>query len=342
MPAAEIASGIPWELADDVPPRTFASLGLDSRLMAGCADMGYDETRPVQTAVIPLALEGRDVVACAETGTGKTLAFVVPILQRLLAELPPYGDEAREPFTRALILAPTRELAAQIEDTIVGLTYHSPCSSVPVYGGVEMWPQERALKAGVDIVVATPGRLMDHMRHGSGDFLRVQTLVLDEGDRMLDMGFWPDVQRILGSLPKDRQTLLFSATMPNEIVSLAKEMQRDPRYVQIGGRQGAVARTITHAMEEVETRDKVDRLAKLHPPGRRRPGAGVRAHQDRRRQGRPQPAGQGRARRGPARRSLAARPAARGRGLPFGPASRCWWPPTSPPAASTSTASPSS
>jgi ATP-dependent RNA helicase RhlE len=263
MPAAEIASGIPWELADDVPPRTFASLGLDSRLMAGCADMGYDETRPVQTAVIPLALEGRDVVACAETGTGKTLAFVVPILQRLLAELPPYGDEAREPFTRALILAPTRELAAQIEDTIVGLTYHSPCSSVPVYGGVEMWPQERALKAGVDIVVATPGRLMDHMRHGSGDFLRVQTLVLDEGDRMLDMGFWPDVQRILGSLPKDRQTLLFSATMPNEIVSLAKEMQRDPRYVQIGGRQGAVARTITHAMEEVETRDKVDRLAKF-------------------------------------------------------------------------------
>jgi len=237
-----VADGIPWELADDVPPRTFASLGLDARLMAGCNDMGYEETRPVQTAVIPLALEGKDVVACAETGTGKTLGFVVPILQRLLIEQPPYGDEAREPFTRALILAPTRELASQIEDTIVGLTYHSPCSSVPVYGGVEMWPQERALKAGVDIVVATPGRLMDHMRHGSGDFLRVQTLVLDEADRMLDMGFWPDVQRILGALPKDRQTLLFSATMPNEIVTLAKEMQRDPHYVQIGRRQGA-ART---------------------------------------------------------------------------------------------------
>jgi ATP-dependent RNA helicase RhlE len=262
VPAAAVADGIPWELADDVPPRTFASLGLDARLMAGCNDMGYEETRPVQTAVIPLALEGKDVVACAETGTGKTLGFVVPILQRLLIELPPYGDEAREPFTRALILAPTRELASQIEDTIVGLTYHSPCSSVPVYGGVEMWPQERALKAGVDIVVATPGRLMDHMRHGSGDFLRVQTLVLDEADRMLDMGFWPDVQRILGALPKDRQTLLFSATMPNEIVTLAKEMQRDPHYVQIGRRQGA-ARTITHAMEEVETRDKVDHLARF-------------------------------------------------------------------------------
>ncbi len=257
-----MASEIPWLLADDVPPVVFATMGLDKRLMSGCIDMGYAETRPVQTAVIPLALDGRDVVACAETGTGKTLGFVVPILQRLLTEQPPYGDEAREPYTRALILAPTRELAAQIEDTIVGLTYHTPCSSVPVYGGVEMGPQERALKAGVDIVVATPGRLMDHMRHSSTDFLRVQTLVLDEADRMLDMGFWPDVQRILGSLPKDRQTLLFSATMPNEIVTLAKEMQRDPHYVQIGRRQGA-ARTITHAMEEVETRDKVDRLAKF-------------------------------------------------------------------------------
>ena len=257
-----MAGDIPWLLSDDVPPVVFATMGLDQRLMSGCVDMGYAETRPVQTAVIPLALDGRDVVACAETGTGKTLGFVVPILQRLLTEQPPYGDEAREPYTRALILAPTRELAAQIEDTIVGLTYHTPCSSVPVYGGVEMGPQERALKAGVDIVVATPGRLMDHMRHSSTDFLRVQTLVLDEADRMLDMGFWPDVQRILGSLPKDRQTLLFSATMPNEIVTLAKEMQRDPHYVQIGRRQGA-ARTITHKMEEVETRDKVDRLARF-------------------------------------------------------------------------------
>ena len=262
MPTPEIATDIPWELGDDIPSRTFASLGLDSRLMAGCADMGYEDTRAVQTAVIPMALEGRDVVACAETGTGKTLGFVVPILQRLLTEQPPYGDSQREFYTRALILAPTRELASQIEDTIVGLTYPTPCSSVPVYGGVEMGPQERALKAGVDIVVATPGRLMDHMRHDSCDFTRVQTLVLDEADRMLDMGFWPDVQRILGALPKDRQTVLFSATMPNEIITLAREMQRNARYVQIGRRQGA-ARTITHAIEEVETRDKVDWLARF-------------------------------------------------------------------------------
>ncbi|MEZ5293448.1 MAG: DEAD/DEAH box helicase [Vicinamibacterales bacterium] len=262
LPQVDIATDIPWELGDDVPPVTFASLGLDTRLMAGCHDMGYQETRPVQTTVIPLALQNLDVVACAETGTGKTLGFVVPILQRLLIEQPPYHDPLREPYTRALILAPTRELASQIEDTIVGLTYHTPCSSAPVYGGVEMWPQERALKAGVDIVVATPGRLMDHMRHDSCDFTRVQTLVLDEADRMLDMGFWPDVRKILGALPKDRQTLLFSATMPNEVVTLAREMQRSARYVQIGRRQGA-ARTITHAMEEVETRDKVERLARF-------------------------------------------------------------------------------
>jgi ATP-dependent RNA helicase RhlE len=211
--------------------------------MAGCLDMGFEETRPVQSAVIPLALAGRDVVACAETGTGKTLAFVFPILQALLEELPGYGDDAHEAFTRALILAPTRELAVQIEDTITGLTYHSPCSSIAVYGGVEMGPQERALKAGVDIVVATPGRLMDHMRHGATDFVRLQVLVLDEADRMCDMGFWPDVQRIVLALPRDRRTLLFSATLPNEVLKLANEMLREPRFVQIGSRQGA-ARTI--------------------------------------------------------------------------------------------------
>ena len=189
----------------------FASLGFDKRLAAGLVDLGFAGTRPVQGAVIPLALAGHDVVACAETGTGKTLAFTAPILQRLLTEQPHYHDPAREPYTRALILAPTRELAVQIEDTLVGLTYHAPVTTAPVFGGVEMGPQERALKAGVDIVVATPGRLMDHMRHDAVDLLRVQVLVLDEADRMMDMGFWPDVQRILSALPPDRQTLLFSA-----------------------------------------------------------------------------------------------------------------------------------
>ena len=186
--------------------------------------LGFEGTRPVQGAVIPLALEGHDVVACAETGTGKTLAFAAPIIERLLSETPGYGDPARENYTRALILAPTRELAVQIEDSLVGLTYHTPVTSAAVFGGVEMGPQERALQAGVDIVVATPGRLMDHMRHSNTDFVRVQVLVLDEADRMMDMGFWPDVQKIMTALPPDRQTLLFSATLPGEIQRMAKEM----------------------------------------------------------------------------------------------------------------------
>ncbi len=244
--------------ADPVP---FASLHFDKRLAAGLADLGFEGTRPVQGAVIPLALAGHDVVACAETGTGKTLAFAAPILQRLLRDQPHYGDPARESYTRALILAPTRELAVQIEDTLVGLTYHAPCTTAPVFGGVEMGPQERALKAGVDIIVATPGRLMDHMRHDAVDLLRVQVLVLDEADRMLDMGFWPDVQRILSALPPERQTLLFSATLPGEILRMATEMLRSPRFVQVG--QRGAARTITHAMQTVESGEKIDWLAKF-------------------------------------------------------------------------------
>jgi ATP-dependent RNA helicase RhlE len=227
--------------------------------MSGVVDLGFEGTRPVQGAVIPRALADRDVVACAETGTGKTLAFALPILQRLLGEQPGYGDALREPYTRALILAPTRELVVQIEDTLVGLTYHTPVSTAPVYGGTPMDPQERALRAGADIIVATPGRLMDHMRHGVPDFVRLQVLVLDEADRMMDMGFWPDVQRIIGTLPPDRQTLLFSATMPAEILRLAREVQRQPHYLQVGANRGA-ARTIRHSMQPIGRREKADWL----------------------------------------------------------------------------------
>ena len=156
----------------DAPPVPFDSMGFDPRLEPAFTQLGFEGTRPVQGAVIPIALEGHDVVACAETGTGKTLAFAAPIIERLLSETPGYGDPAREHYTRALILAPTRELAVQIEDSIVGLTYHTPVTRRAVFGGVEMGPQERALKAGVDIVVATPGRLMDHMRHSDTDFVR--------------------------------------------------------------------------------------------------------------------------------------------------------------------------
>jgi ATP-dependent RNA helicase RhlE len=252
---------LPWENVDvDVAPIPFDSMGFDRRLETAFHSLDFASTRPVQGAVIPIALEGHDVVACAETGTGKTLAFAAPIIERLLSETPAYGDPAREHYTRALILAPTRELAVQIEDSLVGLTYHTPVTTAAIYGGVEMGPQERALQAGVDIVVATPGRLMDHMRQGNTDFVRVNVLVLDEADRMMDMGFWPDVQKIMTALPPDRQTLLFSATLPGEIQRMAKEMLKEPRYVQVGTRGGA-ARTIDHQMVQVGRDEKIDWLA---------------------------------------------------------------------------------
>jgi ATP-dependent RNA helicase RhlE len=236
-------------------------MSLDERLLSGIRDLGWAETRPVQSGVIPLALAGHDVIACAETGTGKTAAFLVPILQRFLAPIrvPDPSGHAKL-GTRALVLAPTRELAVQIEDQVQGLTYHTTLSSIAVYGGVPMDIQERALRAGVDIIVATPGRLMDHMRHDSTNFSGLEVLVLDEADRMLDMGFWPDVQRILSALPAVRQTLLFSATIPAEVLKLTQEFLRDPRYVQVG-RRGGPAQTISHAIQTVAAREKTQWLA---------------------------------------------------------------------------------
>ena len=240
----------------DPAPIPFARLSLDDRLLGGIRDLGWSDTRPVQSGVIPLALSNADVIACAETGTGKTAAFLVPILQRFLNVPPP--QPAR---TRALVLAPTRELAVQIEDQVQGLTYHTTISSVAVYGGVPMDIQERALRAGVDIIVATPGRLMDHMRHASIDFAGLEVLVLDEADRMLDMGFWPDVQRIMSALPAVRQTLLFSATLPAEVLKLTQEFLRDPKYVQVG-RRGGPAQTISHAAQIVPANEKTQWLAR--------------------------------------------------------------------------------
>ncbi len=248
---------LPYEPhAFDPAPIPFDQLTLDSRLLSGIRDLGWQETRAVQSGVIPFALDGSDVIACAETGTGKTAAFLVPILQRFLTEAPP-----GRPRTRALVLAPTRELAVQIEDQVQGLTYHTAISSIAVYGGVPMDIQERALRAGADIVVATPGRLMDHMRHDSVDFSGLEILVLDEADRMLDMGFWPDVRRILAALPARRQTLLFSATMPGEVLKLTQEFLREPKLVQVG-RRGGPAQTITHAVQTVPAAEKTQWLAR--------------------------------------------------------------------------------
>jgi len=249
-------AAIPYEPSSfDPAPIAFDRLSLDVRLLSGIRDLGWTETRSIQSGVIPFALSGDDVIACAETGTGKTAAFLVPILQRFLNEPPP-----ATPKTRALVLAPTRELAVQIEDQVQGLTYHTTISSIAVYGGVPMDIQERALRAGADIVVATPGRLMDHMRHESVDYSALEILVLDEADRMLDMGFWPDVQRILSGLPAERQTLLFSATMPGEVLKLTQEFLRDPKLVEVG-RRGGPARTISHAIQTVPANQKTQWLA---------------------------------------------------------------------------------
>jgi len=236
----------------------FDTLALDPSLLEGVQLRGFTSTTPIQSAVIPIALEGADVIGCADTGTGKTVAFVLPILHRLL-------QAGAEPgHTRVLILAPTRELCVQIEDDVQGFAYHTNLTSVAVYGGVGMDAQERALRAGVDIVVATPGRLMDHQRNGAVDFSHVQVLVLDEADRMMDMGFWPDVRRIVSTLPglESRQTLLFSATMPDEVMKLADEVVRDAKYVQVGS-AGGPARSITHAVETVPSSQKTEWLAKF-------------------------------------------------------------------------------
>ncbi len=199
------------------------------------------------------------LIACAETGTGKTAAFVLPILERLLARrtAAQVGDAAR---TAVLILTPTRELAVQIEDDIEGFSYHTGLSSVAVYGGSPSDPQERALRSGVDIVVATPGRLMDHMRMGATDFSALEVLVLDEADRMMDMGFWPDITRIVSELPHDRQTLMFSATMPEEVMTRARAITRDARMIESGARNGP-ARTISHQAVFVPSGEKASWLA---------------------------------------------------------------------------------
>ena len=202
---------------------SFDTFDFDPAVRRGIADLGFHQPTPIQRAALPPALAGRDVLACAMTGSGKTAAFALPLIQRLAR-----GRNARNGSTRALVLAPTRELAAQVEEHLAGLGRHTRVRSAAVFGGVNAGPQERALRSGVDVVVATPGRLLDHMGSGHARFDGLEVLVLDEADRMLDMGFLPDVRRILAALPRKRQTLFFSATMPAPIVALSREMLTDP------------------------------------------------------------------------------------------------------------------
>jgi ATP-dependent RNA helicase RhlE len=246
-------------LTPDVAPRRFTDLISVPALLMGVEDRRFEHTTPIQSAVFDTVAAGHDLVACAETGTGKTAAFLLPLMQRLLQE-----NREREGSARILVLAPTRELAVQIEDDVQGFGYHTSMRCAAVFGGVGMDMQEQALKAGVDIVVATPGRLMDHLRAGIAKFDGLEILVLDEADRMLDMGFWPDVKFIVSQLPTDRarQTLLFSATMPEEVMGFALEIMREPKLVQIGSRN-APAATITHKAELVGRHEKTAWLARF-------------------------------------------------------------------------------
>ncbi len=220
----------------------FSSLKLHPTLLKGIKELGFARPTPVQSKAIPPALEGRDVLACAMTGSGKTAAFLLPILHRLIDR--PRGK------TRALVLTPTRELALQICEDLRDLAVHTPITGAAIIGGVGMGPQEHAFRSGTDVLIATPGRLVDHLRAPYAKLGALEYLVLDEADRMLDMGFLPEIRRILRQLPARRQTLFFSATIPPPIVELTKEMLRNPATVQLE-RKSAPAVGITHAVYPV-------------------------------------------------------------------------------------------
>jgi ATP-dependent RNA helicase RhlE len=243
---------------------SFNELGLRAELLRAVADQGYTEPTPIQAQAIPAVLAGRDLMGGAQTGTGKTAGFTLPILQKLAGES--HAPNARMPV-RALILVPTRELAAQVQNDVFTYGKHLPkIRSLAVYGGVGFHPQIQALKRGIDILVATPGRLLDHISQRTVDLSKVQILVLDEADRMLDMGFIPDIRKILAVLPKQRQNLLFSATFSDEIKKLADGFMHDPILVEVA-RRNATANLIAqrvHPVDREKKRDLLAHLIKLH------------------------------------------------------------------------------
>ena len=237
---------------------SFAELDLAPEVLDAVRDAGYTHPTPIQQQAIPLALAGRDLIGLAQTGTGKTAGFTLPIVHNLISA-PLLGDNGEPTHrVRVLILTPTRELAAQVEESFRKYGKHTSLRVVPVYGGVGIEPQSKALRKGVDVVVATPGRLLDHMERGNVSFDDLEVLVLDEADRMLDMGFAPQLNRIVSEIPRYRQTLLFSATMPPEVEALARKYLRKPVVVQVGRRSEA-ASTVTHAVYPVP-RDRKNTL----------------------------------------------------------------------------------
>ena len=217
----------------------FTSFGLHPDLVRGIKELGFTRPTQIQTDAIPPAIAGKDVLAAAMTGSGKTAAFLLPILHRLIGK--------KRGTTRALVITPTRELAAQIDEHLRDLAMYTPISGAAVYGGVSMGPQEHAFRSGVDVIIATPGRLLDHLERNYARLAGLETLVLDEADRMLDMGFLPDIRRVLKHLPTKRQTLFFSATLPQPIVELSREMLKNPAMISVE-RKSAPAAGITQSV----------------------------------------------------------------------------------------------
>lgn len=235
------------------PTRGFAGFNLSPSVQRGIDAAGFVEPRPIQTQAIPAALEGRDILGLAQTGTGKTAAFALPILEHLLA--------ARKPGPRILIVAPTRELASQISEDMRTLARFTPVQIATIFGGVSARPQWQALRAKPDVVVACPGRLLDLVRQGAVKLNRIETLVLDEADHMFDMGFLPDIRRVLALLPSKRQNLLFSATMPPEIRTLANQVLQTPHVVELT--HSKPASTIQHALYPIDHSQKIGMLQRL-------------------------------------------------------------------------------
>ena len=245
---------------------SFADLGLIPELLKAVADAGYTEPTPIQRQAIPTVIAGHDVMGGAQTGTGKTAGFTLPLLHRIARHANTSTSPARH-ATRALILAPTRELAMQVYESVKTYSKHLPLRSICVYGGVDIKPQQAELRRGIEVVIATPGRLLDHVEQKSINLSQVEVLVLDEADRMLDMGFIPDIKRILALLPANRQSLLFSATFSDEIKKLADQMLKNPQLIEVA-RRNMVSETITHVVHPVSSGMKRNLLAHLlrHKP----------------------------------------------------------------------------
>ena len=241
---------------------SFSELGLAPEILRALNEQGYLTPTPIQAQAIPAVLAGRDLMACAQTGTGKTAGFTLPILHRLQTQQQQNKPQAKTRRIRVLILTPTRELAGQVEESVRTYGAHLPFRSLVIYGGVGMNPQISALKRGVDILVATPGRLLDHAQQGTIDFSGVETLVLDEADRMLDMGFIHDIRRVIALLPAKRQNLLFSATFSDEIRRLAETFLKNPDYVE-SERRNSASELVRQTVFKVDRERKRDLLIEL-------------------------------------------------------------------------------